>query len=82
MHHTSSAKHTLRREIKTLVLLFGSVFVGVLVITNFNLFASNFSTLFASETASIAPIASSLVSQNGNIASIVDTAEKNDRAIQ
>lgn len=46
------------------------------------MFASNFSTLFASEPSSIAPITSSLVSQNGNIAAIVDTAEKNDKEIQ
>lgn len=75
-------KRSLQKEMRTFVFFFVAVFVSILVFTNLNLFASNFRALFAEEIHPSAPIATSLVSQDNNIASIVDVAEKNDIEIQ
>lgn len=56
--------------------------MGILLFSNFNLFAANFAALFDGWTQSISPIASSLVSQNKDIATVVATAEQNDAEIQ
>ncbi|MEI6119424.1 MAG: hypothetical protein WCP92_09945 [bacterium] len=58
------------------------MFVIILVFTNFNLFAYNFLGLFANEIHPVAPISTSIISEDGNISSIVDTAQKNDIEIQ
>lgn len=75
-------KRSLRHEIRTFVFFFGGVFVTILVFTNLNLFAANFRALFAEEIHPSAPISSSIVSEDNNISSIVDVAEKNDIEIQ
>lgn len=67
---------------RTFAIFFGVVFVAILVFTNLNLFASSFESLFAGEVHGIAPLSTTLVSQNNNIASIVDTEQKNDVEIQ
>lgn len=67
---------------RTFALFFGAVFVIILIFTNFNLFASNFLALFEEETHPIAPIANSIVSEDNNISSIVDTAEQDILEIQ
>jgi hypothetical protein len=56
--------------------------VIILVFTNFNLFASNFLGLFEDEIHPSAPISASIVSEDNNISSIVDTAQKDDVEIQ
>lgn len=70
------------REMRTFAFFFGAVFVGILVFTNLNLFAASFQGLFGQEVHGIAPISTSIVSQDNNIASIMDTAQKNDLEIQ
>lgn len=79
--HTVPKKSFLK-EIRIFILLFGVIFVGILVFTNFNLFAANFRALFENEVAPIAPISTSIVSENNTISTIVDMAEKNDIEIQ
>jgi hypothetical protein len=64
------------------VLFFVFIFVVIFIFTNFNLFAANFLALFAEEAKSIAPITSTVASQNNDIASIVDVAEQYDIEIQ
>lgn len=75
-------KRSFFREIRTFALFFGAVFVVILVFTNLELFAYSFRSLFAEEIHPAAPISTSIVSENNNISSIVDTAEKNDIEIQ
>ena len=75
-------KRSFFREIRTFGIFFGVVFVGVLVFTNLNLFAYSFRSLFETEIHPSAPISTSIVSEDSNIASIVDTAQKNDVEIQ
>ena len=75
-------KKSFRKEIRTFVLLFGFIFVGILVFTNLNLFAANFRALFEDEVKPTEPISMSIVSEDNNISTIVDTAEKNDVEIQ
>lgn len=75
-------KRSFFREMKTFGIFFGAVFVIILIFTNFNLFAYNFIGLFANEIHPVAPISTSIVSEDGNISSIVDTAQKNDIEIQ
>lgn len=75
-------KRSFFQEIRTFAIFFGAVFVIILVFTNFNLFASNFVGLFEGEVHPVAPISSSIVSEDNNIASIVDVAQKNDVEIQ
>lgn len=75
-------KRSFFREIRTFGIFFGAVFVIILVFTNLQLFAYNFRALFENEIHPSAPISSSIVSQDGNISSIVDTAQKNDVEIQ
>jgi len=79
---TEKPKKSFWKEIRTFVLLFGFIFVGILVFTNFNLFAANFRALFADELHATAPINTSLISEDNDISTIVDTAEKNDVEIQ
>ncbi len=81
-HLDQPKKLSFWHEIRTFVFFFVAVFVSILVFTNLNLFASNFRALFAEETHPSAPISTSLVSQDNNIASLVDVAEKNDIEIQ
>ena len=71
-----------RQEIRTFALFFGAVFVIILVFTNLELFTYSFRALFEKEIHPSAPISASLVSENNNISSIVDTAQKNDIEIQ
>ena len=78
---TDKPKYSFFREVRTFGIFFCSVFVIILVFTNFNLFASNFIGLFEGEVHPVAPISNS-VSEDNNISSIVDTAEKNDVEIQ
>ena len=78
----TSKKRSFRQEIRTFALFFVAVFVIILVFTNLNLFASNFVGLFEWEIHPIAPIATSIVSEDSNISTIVDTAQKNDIEIQ
>ncbi len=54
----------------------------ILVLTNLELFAYNFRALFESEIHPTAPIATSQISENNSISTIVDTAQKNDTEIQ
>lgn len=75
-------KPSVWREMRTFAFFFGAVFVAILVFSNLNLFAASFRGLFADEIHGIAPISTSLRSQDNNIASIVDTAQKNDVEIQ
>jgi len=85
LHHSYTIQHTKRtfwKEIKTFVLFFVFIFVVIFIFTNFNLFAANFLALFAEEAKSIAPITSTVASQNNDIASIVDVAEQYDIEIQ
>lgn len=79
---TEQPKNSLWKEIRTFVLIFVVIFVGILVFTNLNLFAANFRALFAEWPHAVAPIQTSIVSQDNDIATIVDTAEKNDVEIQ
>lgn len=82
-HHLAQPrKRSFFREIRTFALFFGAVFVAVLVFTNLNLFAYNFRALFAEEVHPVAPISTSIVSEDNNISAIVDGAEKNDIEIQ
>ncbi len=74
-------KNSFRREVRIFVFLFFGIFVGILVFTNFNLFASNFVELFSDDVAPVAPISNS-VSEDNSISTIVDVAEKNDVEIQ
>ncbi|MEI6673370.1 MAG: hypothetical protein WCL02_09000 [bacterium] len=53
-----------------------------MVFTNLELFAYSFRALFENEIHPSTPISTSLVSENNNISSIVDTAQKNDVEIQ
>ncbi len=69
------------KEIRTFAFFFVAIFVGTLVFTNLNLFASNFRGLFEQEIQPIAPISTSTTSQDNSIASVVDTAEKNSVAV-
>ena len=86
MYSSSSATHNKKpsffREIRTFLVFFVAVFVGILVFTNLNLFASNFRELFSAAIQPLAPISSSITSQDNNIASAVALAEKNDVEIQ
>lgn len=75
-------KRSFGQETKTFVLFFVAVFVIILVFTNFNLFASNFLALFEEEAQPIAPIATSIVSEDNNISSIVATAHEDAIEIQ
>lgn len=75
-------KRSFFKETRTFALFFGAVFVIILVFTNFNLFASNFLSLFEDEIHPVAPINTSIVSEDNDISSIVDTAQKNDIEIQ
>ena len=75
-------KRSFFQEIKTFALFFAAVFVIILVFTNFNLFASNFLALFEQEIIPIKPINTSIVSENNNISSIIDTAQKDTIEIQ
>jgi len=43
----SQPKRSLWKEIRIFVFLFASVFVGILLFSNFNLFAANFVALFS-----------------------------------
>lgn len=79
---TPEPKRSFFREIRTFALIFGIVFVVILVFTNLNLFAYNFRALFEDEIKPTAPISTSIVSENNDISTIVDTAEKNDVEIQ
>ncbi len=76
------SKNSLWKEIKVFVFLFASVFVGILLFTNFNLFAANFLALFSEWPEVIAPIESSLVSEDKDIATIVEIGEQHEREIQ
>jgi len=67
---------------RTFGLFFGAVFVIILVFTNLELFAYSFRSLFEQEIHPVAPISTSIVSEDGNISTIVDTAQKNDVEIQ
>ncbi len=67
---------------RTFALIFVAVFVGILVFTNFNLFAYNFRALFENEVQPTAPIATFLVSENNDISTIIDEEEKNSIEIQ
>ncbi len=69
------------KEIRTFAFFFVVIFVGILVFTNLNLFASNFRALFEGELHAIAPISAATLSQDNSIASVVDTAEKNSTEI-
>lgn len=77
-----SHKKSFLQEIKTFAVFFVVIFVGILIFTNFNLFASNFSALFSEEIHPTAPIANSTLSEDSDISTIVDVAEKNDIEIQ
>ena len=77
-----SPRHSFFREIRTFAIFFGVVFVAILVFTNFNLFASNFIGLFEWEVHPSAPLNTSIVSEDGNISTMLDTAQKNDVEIQ
>lgn len=79
---TPRPKRSFFREIRTFALIFVAVFVGILVFTNLNLFAYNFRALFEKEVQPTAPIATSLVSENNDISTIVDEGEKNSVEIQ
>lgn len=83
-HHHSDiiTKHPFFKEIKTFAIFFVVIFVGILLFTNFNLFASNFNALFGEEIHPTAPISTSILSEDNDISTIVDTAEKNDIEIQ
>lgn len=82
-HHVIYPKKpSLRQEMRTFALFFGAVFVIILVFTNLNLFAYNFRALFENEIHPSAPISTSIVSEDNNISSIVDTAEKNSVEVQ
>lgn len=78
----STPKNSFWKEIRIFIFLFASVFVGILLFSNFNLFAANFLALFSDWPEVIAPIESSLVSEDKDIATIVDIGEKNDIEIQ
>jgi len=67
---------------RTFGIFFGAVFVIILVFTNLELFAYSFRSLFEQEIHPSAPISTSIVSENNNISSIVDIAQKNDIEIQ
>lgn len=79
---TPVKKPSFRQEIRTFVLFFGAVFAIILVFTNFNLFASNFLALFDEEIKPLTPINTSIVSENNNISSIIDTAQQDSIEIQ
>jgi hypothetical protein len=67
---------------RTFAIFFVAVFTSILVFTNLNLFAYNFRALFEQEIHPSAPISTSIISEDNNISSIVDTAQKNDIEIQ
>lgn len=75
-------KRSFWQETRTFALFFGAVFVIILVFTNFNLFASNFLLLFEDAIQPVAPISASIISEDNDISSIVDIAQKNDIEIQ
>lgn len=75
-------KSSFFREIRTFAMIFGIVFVIILVFTNLNLFAYNFRALFENEIHPIDPITTSIVSENNTISTILDTAERHDAEIQ
>lgn len=79
---TPKPKRSFFHEIRSFALIFGIVFVVILVFTNFNLFAANFRALFEDDIHPTAPISTSLVSENNDISTIIDTAEKNNIEIQ
>jgi len=79
---TQPTKPSFRHETRTFVLFFVAVFVLILVFTNLELFAYSFSSLFEKEITPSAPISVSIVSEDNNISSIVDTTQKNDIEIQ
>lgn len=82
-HHVHTvSKPSFRKEIRVFAVIFGVIFVVILVFTNFNLFASNFNALFAEEIHPTAPISTAIISENSDISTIVDMAEKNDKEIQ
>ena len=80
IHETS--KKSFWQEIKTFAVFFVVIFAWILVFTNFNLFASNFNALFSDDIHATAPIDTSVLSENSDISTIVDVAEKNDIEIQ
>jgi hypothetical protein len=43
----STPKNSFWKEIRIFIFLFASVFVGILLFSNFNLFAANFLALFS-----------------------------------
>jgi hypothetical protein len=82
-HHTvHPKKRSFLHETRTFAIFFGAVFVSILVFTNLELFSYSFRSLFEQEIHPTAPISTSIVSEDGNISTIVDTAQKNDIEIQ
>ena len=82
-HHINQPKkRSFWHETRTFAIFFGAVFVAILVFTNLELFAYSFRSLFEQEIRPTAPISTSIVSEDNNISSIVDTAQKNDVEIQ
>ncbi len=75
-------KKSFWKEIRLFILFFWLIFVGLLVFSNFNLFAANFVAMFSDWPQQIAPIDASLVSQDNDIASIVAQAEQREKEIQ
>lgn len=78
----SQFKRSLWKEIRIFVFLFASVFVGILLFSNFNLFAANFLALFSDWPEVIAPIESSLIFEDKDIATIIDVGEQQEIEIQ
>lgn len=82
-HYMNAApKTSVWKEIRIFVFLFASVFVGILLFSNFNLFAANFLALFSDWPEVVAPIEASLVSEDKDIATIVDIGEQQEIEIQ
>lgn len=69
-------------EIKTFAIFFAIIFGVILVVTNFNLFAANFVALFDEEIHAVAPISTSIVSENNSISSVMLDAQQRDVEIQ
>lgn len=69
-------------EIKIFAIFFAIIFVVILVVTNFNLFAANFVALFDEEIHAVAPINASIVSENNSISSVMLDAQQRDVEIQ
>jgi len=70
------------REIRTLAIFFVVIFVGVLIFTNLNLFASSFASFFTEEAQPIDPIYTTQISQNNDIASIISTSQEQHDEIE